>query len=346
MKISLPTQNDLYDQDGSVVAELVDAFSFWLTAAREDGLIKEDSSVRSYEDIWRPFATWCLSQNPAVRLGDLTPVDIELFVASRTGTDSPDAELSTRYVWRVLTLIDRVLTHQAKLHGGRVNESARQVLNGHLEWRHANAAAKDPLPTYLDAGQAKILVDFLSSARPRPGRQGGAYSWQEVRNRSAVALQLGAGVTPAEVRALTVQSLISVGGTVKGLPWKIQVPANGNSAGRETPVAQWAAYLLKHWLTVRREMGIAGDFLYPSTRTGKPWGKVAQYGAVIDVLDASGVDKSLIAGGSFRLRHTFALRQLRRGKSPEDVAGWLGVVDPDVMARYKRVLSAPVTDLA
>jgi integrase len=47
-----------------------------------------------------------------------------------------------------------------------------------------------------------------------------------------------------------------------------------------------------------------------------------------------------------RMRHTFALRQLRRGKSPGDIARWLGVVDPNVMARYQRVLQAPVDDLA
>lgn len=51
-------------------------------------------------------------------------------------------------------------------------------------------------------------------------------------------------------------------------------------------------------------------------------------------------------GGSMRMRHTFALRQLRRGKSADDIARWLGVVGQDVMARYKRILQAPVDDIA
>ena len=46
-------------------------------------------------------------------------------------------------------------------------------------------------------------------------------------------------------------------------------------------------------------------------------------------------------GGSFRLRHTFALRQLRRGFKEKTVAQWLGV-EPEVMARYRRVVGAPV----
>jgi integrase len=106
-------------------------------------------------------------------------------------------------------------------------------------------------------------------------------------------------------------------------------------------VAPWAGQLLRYWLDVRAEQGIPGKMLFPSTKgTGKPWGKVAQYNAAREVLEAAGLDD--VVGGSFRLRHTFALRQLRRGKSADDVAKWLGVSDPSVMVRYQRVLVAPI----
>ena len=45
-------------------------------------------------------------------------------------------------------------------------------------------------------------------------------------------------------------------------------------------------------------------------------------------------------GGSFRLRHTFALRQLRRGTDAVQVARWLGV-EPEAMAKYRRVVTSP-----
>jgi hypothetical protein len=64
---------------------------------------------------------------------------------------------------------------------------------------------------------------------------------------------------------------------------------------------------------VRAELEIPGDWLFPSTKTGKPWGKVAQYNAAQQVLKDAGID--VAEGGSFRLRHTFALRKLRRGKT-------------------------------
>ncbi len=58
------------------------------------------------------------------------------------------------------------------------------------------------------------------------------------------------------------------------------------------------------------------------------------------MLSAAGLED--VEGGSFRLRHTFALRQLRRGTAPHEVAKWLGVTDPAVMARYQRVIVAPI----
>ncbi len=46
-------------------------------------------------------------------------------------------------------------------------------------------------------------------------------------------------------------------------------------------------------------------------------------------------------GGSFRLRHTFALRQLQHGSSPEQVAQWMGLRDAAALARHRRLLMAP-----
>jgi integrase len=126
---------------------------------------------------------------------------------------------------------------------------------------------------------------------------------------------------------------------VRERPWKVSVPGDGNSAARETPIASWAGELLQHWLAVRAEARIAGNYLFPSTRTGKQWHKDSQYMCARRVLEEAGIDAS--EGGSFRLRHTFALRQLRRGFEPEEVARWLGV-EPQVMERYQRVVVDPI----
>lgn len=122
-------------------------------------------------------------------------------------------------------------------------------------------------------------------------------------------------------------------------PWKLHVPGDGTSAARETPIAPWAGELLQYWLTVRAQADIAGNYLFPSTRTGKQWLKPSQYECALRVMQEAGLDSS--EGGSFRLRHTFALRQLRRGTAPEQVARWLGI-EPSKMKRYERILPGRV----
>ena len=283
--------------------------------------------------MWSAMAAWAVG-NGLVSDG-LTAADLDIYLATRGGAD----DLSNRYAWRLLRLVDRVMQHRARQHGTPPNHAAAEALARRPELRFANAHDKDPLPAFLPAAEAKMLVTYLSAVRP--GRTATKQPWQEVRNRAAVGLMLGAGITPGEVRALELEDVPSSGGRVKNVPWKLQVKGNGNAPARETPIAPWAGQLLRYWLDIRSEQQVPGSMLFPSTRsTGKPWGKVAQYNAAKEVLLATGLEE--VEGGSFRLRHTFALRQLRKGKKPEEVAKWLGVTDPSVMARYQRVILAPV----
>ena len=166
--------------------------------------------------------------------------------------------------------------------------------------------------------------------------------WQARRNRCAVALQLGAGLGPGELRALRladVQAGDSPDATwASARPWQLRVAASGSAPAHQVPLAAWAAELLKQWLQLRQVEALGGDWLLPSTRSGKPWGKVAQYGAARRVLDEAGLGQR--GGGSFLLRHSFALRQLHHGVDEAQLSHWLGVVDPGVMARYRSVLAA------
>lgn len=334
---------DLFDEPSAPLPVWLHAFEAWSSWARSQGPLAQPSSQATYLHLWDVLAKWCVSQTPPIALDRLTTDDLQTFIQSRTGLRSSDDTLSPRYVWRLLHLVDRVLAHRARLHGGPGNNAAMELMARHPEWRYANAAQSDPLPDYLTAAEARRLVSHLSEARPRPGQRSPLHTWQELRNRAAVSLQLGAGLGPGDVRALLRDALVTEGGRLQGVPWKVRVPANGNAPEREAPVAEWAGQVLKHWLHVRQELQLAGDVLFPSTRAGKPWGKVAQYQAARLVLEAAGIDDA--RGGSFRLRHTFALRQLRRGRSETDVARWLGVVDPAVMSRYRRVLLAPEDDV-
>ncbi|MDP9900783.1 tyrosine-type recombinase/integrase [Variovorax ginsengisoli] len=320
------------------------AFEAWLEDQRAMGLLQRTGSIQVYRDMWGGFTAWCLGQSPVVRLTDLTVNDLQAFQAARMGKKSADLSLSPRHALRLLRLIDRVLNHMAAQQGEPPNTAAADCIAAQPEVRFAEAADADPMPDFLSVSEARQLIAFVSQARPRPSASGvprdagASLSWQMLRNRASVALQLGGGLTPADVRALTLSSPTVHGGRVRDRPWKLDVPGNGNSPGRETPIAPWAGELLHHWLQVRSDVKIPGPHLFPSTRTGKPWSKNAQYLAAKGVLEEAGVDSR--DGGSYRLRHTFVLRQLRRGTSPEQVARWLGI-EPEAMGRYARLIATP-----
>ena len=327
---------DLFESDAAASPhEYRQALQDWLADSSRAGRVQRQSSAEVYQHMWAAFTAWCVGRG--IALGSISVTDLEAYLQSRGGTD----DLSARYAWRLLRLVDRVLGHHGRARQSPPVTAAADLLAARPDLRYANAHDADPLPDILLAGEAKRLVAFLSEVRPRRSAAGGGgRPWQEVRNRASVGLMLGAGATPGDVRHLELDGVVSDGGTRQGVPWKLRLAGNGNSPAHDAPVAPWAGQLLAYWLQVRTEQRIPGPMVFPSTRsTGKPWGKVAQYNAAREVLRAAGVDD--VEGGSYRLRHTFALRQLRRGKSDDEVARWLGVSDPGVMARYHRVLQAP-----
>lgn len=322
----------------------LDAFEAWVNDRRALGSLREPSSVQVYRDMWGAFTAWCVGQSPRVTLKSLNALDLQAFQAARYGIKSSDLSLSPRHALRLMRLIDRVLRFQADALDEPPNMAVAQWLIDNPTVRYADTASTDPLPEYLSVTEAKALITFVSAARPRPGisevqrTSQAPMRWQDVRNRSAVAMQLGAGLTPGDVRSMLLSSPTSQGGRVRDRPWKVALPGNGNSPARETPVAPWAGELLQHWLRVRAEMRIAGEYLFPSTRAGKPWSKDSQYRSARSVLEEAGIEAA--DGGSYRLRHTFAIRQLRRGTAPVQVAHWLGV-EPEVMERYERLVAGP-----
>lgn len=332
----------------TVLGAFQHAFDAWRAAAVAADRLQRDSTVQVYEDMWAAFTAWCVRQSPPVTLHAINEEDLANFLASREATNR--GSLSARHAWRLLSLVDRVLTRYAADHGTTKNESASEYIRRSDKIRRANISDRPGLD-YLDAEQARRLVTYLSEVRPGAVDRRQLSGWQELRNLTAVALHLGAGVTPGDLRELPLDAPVVAGGRWKDVPWKLKVPGNGNRPPRETLVAPWAGQLLRYWLTVRAEAGLPdtpkakgkgseGPFLFPG-RSGQQWGKMAHYDAVKAVMEAAGVDDpGAGSGGAFRLRHTFALRQLRKKKSAEDVARWMGIANLEEMERYRSVLDS------
>ena len=301
-------------------------------------------STRVYREMWLAFAAFCEAHG--LNLFEITPSDLHAFLHSRSIGDGrgralaipKGAALSQRYSWRMLHLIDR-LDHFHAHREGKTPHGAAQTLLEQEPYRYVNAAKRVPLPDYYNSAQIQTLIAYFTQASPL-AMLTATQPWKAWRDRTAVAVMLGAGLTPGDVRVLALHGVILTGGTTPGIPWKLSLPGNGNAPARETPIASWAAQQLADWLVMRAQYVLAGEFVFPSTLTGKPWSHTACHDACKAVLARAGIDDA--ASGIFKLRHTFALRQLADGHSAADVALWLGFLDVQSMARYERIVTESV----
>lgn len=309
--------------------DLLDAFEAWCTHQRQSGRLRRGSSEAVYRAMWQALAAWCGVQQPPLRLSGLQAGPLAAYLASRSGQAGAASALTPRYRWRLLSLVQRVQAHRASLRRGPVPGGAAALIAAEPAVRHANAADRDEPPPHLAEDAAARLQTLLCDPAA-PSR------WQDLRDRCAVALQLGAGLGPGDLRALRLADVLPPWRPGGPEPWQLRVPASGSAPAHVALVAPWAAAVLARWQAERSAQALGGVQLFPSTRSGKPWGKVAQYESARRVLEAAGIDTA--QGGSFRLRHSFALRQLQAGHDEAAVARWLGVVDPAVMQRYWRLL--------
>jgi integrase len=328
---------DLFESDGQTSSRdaLWLAFNGWIAerarsirAGRRRGALRP-GTIEVYQDMWGQFVARCV--NHQCTLATIDAVDLVAFLDALGGA----REATPRYLKRMLQLIARIDRFQATQEARKANSAIHQVA---LLARFRFAGRDDDeLPTFLTGREARRLVEHVTRRRSsvsveRPLR------WQNVRDCTAVALQLGSGITPGEARTLTLEQIHTRGGRAADEPWALSLPASGNFAARQTPLASWAGRQLAYWLELRTAQRIPGDWTFPATRSGKPWSKSSSIRAFQEVLDAAGLDSR---GGSYKLRHTFALRQLTR-YGEEQVATWLGVQDPAIMERYRRVLFQPV----
>lgn len=336
---------------------LLETFEAWVAHRAHSGSTRRDEralaveSADMYRDMWRSFATFCAPRR--LQLADLEADDLQTYLTVRGGSMVPGpaqraqgakrpaplrtkgADLSERYAWRLLWLVDRIGRYAADQVGVEPNLAAFQLLQL-PPYRFANAADRDALPEYLQETQARRLIAHVTEIRSKDSTDE-PLTWKELRDRTAVAVMLGGGLTPGDVRALTLSGVIIDGGRKAGVPWKLSLPGNGNFPARETPLASWAGRQLALWLAVRAEQRLAGEFVFPATAGGRAWSHTRCYESCKVVLVAAGF-RNETAGGLYKLRHTFALRQLAKGKSDADVARWLGLADLTAMARYRRIV--------
>lgn len=371
-------QPSLFDGQASTWNQERDAAfeTWWQTHARDQSMT--DASERTYRDMWRLFSAWMTVHAPDVSLQAITPPVVKRFIVARDQHGVPRASSTRRYQWRLARLIDLVLSHHAHANGLTRNTAAADVIAS-SSLKTANVFRKDELPNVYSNDEAARIIRFVSAvvgqkaeaeadagAQPHvppaspgfPPIEGTATSdavdtdsdallqprWQAVRNAALVACHLGAGLTPSEARRLALQDmkLNRRGADRAPLVWGLRVAPGARQPSRDTPVARWAGVAIGHWLLERQRLGVSGDRVFPRSPLGEELAEGPHYRGVQRVLRKAGLEREDAAGGSFRLRHTFAMRQLKHRNSVEQVARWIGVQDLDLVARYGDLLDSAI----
>lgn len=319
-------------------AEVFEAFVAARAEARLSGRRHKpwrDSSLAMYRAAWGAFAEYCAERR--LDLAGLTVADLEAYLARRSerganrGRPKHTAELNGRYAYRVLSLIDKLIAFDAARRPGSVaNTAARELMI--RDYKTVNFRDQDPLPRFLDKAERTRLVDVLTLPLGSSGA-GAPQTWLELRDNAAVAVQLGGGITPGEVRQLTLHDITTGDGAT---PWRLEVAGSGNAPPRHALLAPWAGRVLADWLAERSRLELPDVYVF-CTEQGAQWAKNTCDKASDAVLTRARVrpDK-----GHFRLRHTYALIELRDNRRPyEEVAKALGVKDTLAWRlRYERVI--------
>lgn len=304
------------------------AWALWQQRARARALLRKATSEEVYASVWRALALWSCGRGLAPQ--SLRASDLAAFLADRASAHG----LTPRHAWRITRLVERVLLIYHQELGLPPSSAVGQLLEQRPDIRYANASRFDELPEAMPPREAARLAHYLA----QPFQQG--EPWQAQRNRAAVALHLGAGLTPAELRALRLRDVL-----LQGTAAAVQLPAAGGQPARRLPLPPWARRAQSCWQQLRAELGIPGEQYLPSTRsTGKPWGKVSHHEGVKSVLQAAGLDPA--QWSAYGLRHSFALHALHRHTPPAQLGQWLGVTEPDVLERYQRIRQEMVEEAA
>src|ERR1035437_9340331 len=175
------------------------AFDSWASSRAYPSRDLSEDTEAGQRAMWMAFGAWCIQLQLDVVA--LTAADLNAYLRSREGA-VPASELTPRYAWRLVSLVDRVVNHWALKQGRGTNRAAANLLDSNSDLRYANSGSKDPLPEILTNDQDRILVAFLQSSVPQ-GESSVSLCrdglWPVFRNRTGAALPRAAGVTPLAI---------------------------------------------------------------------------------------------------------------------------------------------------
>lgn len=236
------------------------------------------ATLAVYRAMWKSFLDYLAASG--VVLSAAGGAELQEFLDSGLGTQ--------RTRKRYLSLISLAFSEMVSVKA-RSDNPAESMLRQFRE-------GPRPLPIALDTTEEGQVRASLPDAT----------TWKNARDRALLLLILDAGLRVGEITTLTLQSL-----HLDESPAFVEVL--GLSDARLASIASRSLPDLKRWLELRAMFEIPGDLVFPATRKGGALSPSTIYRMAAAVMEAAGLKKS--HQGPHVLRNTFAVRQLRNGRT-------------------------------
>lgn len=303
-----------------------------------------DNSIETYKSLWRSVVAFCASLDLGFQQLGLD--ELRLLIYRRHGESANKKQLTARYAWRLLRLIDDVMLFDARERGVEPNRAARELIR--LDYEFANARNKDALPDTLSRAEFDRFLEYAIRLWPKQSAEAtGAGDWLDARAVALFSVVLGAGLTPRESADLLFENVRC---DDHGGPERLRIQAQGRKPAREVPIEGWASRILKGWLQVR-ERGFEGKspLVFPPARGIKALDNSSLNLAYRKLMGKCGISEisrgfgnpdlsTLATRGPFTFRHTFAVKARAEKRYEDDVLmDILGISDEKAFSRYKRI---------
>ena len=275
------------------------------------------SSVRVYRTMWKKFVRYLVETRRTVANVSAREIERSLARKGRRLERVPNALTQWRYLKLLAEILDLVRSD-----GARHDNPAQELL------ADRDHPARDAPPVTLNQGDEALVRLALDEQRKESG------DWKDLRDWALLQVVLGCGLKPFEVRRLAVTDLRWKDPAREEGEVTIAVAGHAPAPPREVPVAPRACEPLALWMRARRRAGVTSPALFPIDEAGPEHvGPSEVYRACAELLKRANVATSRRGVGV--LRATFAVLQLEKGRTEDQVAAWMGLAQPSSIERYR-----------
>jgi site-specific recombinase XerD len=272
-------------------------------------------SAHIYRSMFGKFALWLAREKKTFTR--VVEQDLVRFISqNRTGGEQ-NSLISRRY----LRLLERCYKHL------RIEPNPASAA---LQVASANGyIAQDHGMQVLDSADIATFISALPSLRqPGPNRAGRPpKAWKRRRDHALQATMLFGGLKVAETIGLRLSEVYDpFSGSFGDEGVVLAISPEGKhdtSHAHDTVLRAYGALALRAWLKERNTLGVKGDLVFPSDLTGNPLSAVTVYRQVRATFGRAGIDVD--HNGGRTLRNTFAVEELKGGRTRADLRKLLGL---------------------